>query len=354
MDPDSELGSLLNQLFEFAYPEDSEPPEEEWELDHLISLSPQFKVELVQGKFHVTRKVERKRKEKGQCLPGNRQRVYLAARAGGEEATHFFCKDCNGEDHEECEKTPVEVKHHLHPKHSLQLVSQKKKNRSSRKCFCCDEDLDKIFYYCEACDYAMNIVCADIPPVKTIHHPKWHDHALSLFPRRAFLTCNVCALADASSPIYMCPPCDFVVHLRCMNLPRVIRISRHPHRISFTPSFSDNQGDWSCGVCRKHIDNDYGDLDGVPEDIEEEEVEEPFLRISHGIIQHFSHRQHHLRLDENTGGDYDDDKECQACVMPIYFGKFYSCVECVFILHEACANLSRKIHHPIHPHLLTL
>ncbi|XP_024010122.1 uncharacterized protein LOC18014405 isoform X2 [Eutrema salsugineum] len=384
MDEDSELGSLIGQLFEFSDPSDLEPPEEEWELDHLISLSPQLKVELVQGKFHVTGKVQRKSQEKGQCLPGNRQRVYLAARVGGEEATHFLCKDCNGEDHEECEKTLVEVTHHLHPKHSLQLVSQKKKKSSSRiqprKCFCCDEDLDKIFYYCEACDYAMNIACTNKPPVLSIDHPKWHEHTLSLFPRRAFLTCNLCALSDASSPIYMCPPCDFVVHLRCMKLPRVIRISRHPHRISFTPSFSDNQGDWSCGVCRKHIDNDYGgyscnkndcsyaahsrcatqsnvwdgiDLDGVPEDIEEE-VEEPFLRISHGIIQHFSHQQHHLRLDDNTGGDYDDNKECQACVTPIYFGKFYSCVECDFILHEACANLSRKIHHPIHPHLLTL
>ncbi|CAN8237418.1 unnamed protein product [Cochlearia groenlandica] len=40
--------------------------------------------------------------------------------------------------------------------------------------------------------------------------------------------------------------------------------------------------------------------------------------------------------------------------MPIYSGNLYICKECDFIIHEACANLSRKIHHPIHPHPLTL
>ncbi|KAL9307639.1 putative chromatin regulator PHD family [Arabidopsis thaliana] len=247
----------------------------------------------------------------------------------------------------------------------------------TRKCFCCEEDLEKIFYYCSDCDYAMNIVCAEKPPVLYIDHPNWHQHTLALFPRQAFLTCNVCALADASSPIYMCPPCDFVVHLRCINLPRVIRISRHSHRISFTPLF--DQRDRSCGVCRENIDNDFGgyscikddcsygahsrcatqrnvwdgiELEGVLEEIEEEV--EPFVTISDGIIQHFSHQQHHLRLDENKDRDYDDSKQCDACITPIYFGNLYYCMQCSFILHEECANLSRKIHHPIHPHMLSL
>jgi hypothetical protein len=318
-----------------------------------MSLSPQWKVQLVQGKFHVTGKIERKNQEKGKCQPENRHRLYLAK---GEEASHFICKDCNGEDHIECEKTPVEVKHLLHPKHSLQLVSQKSSIIQTRKCFCCDEDLKKIFYYCTGCDYDMNIACAEKPPVLFIDRPKWHADTLALFQRQAFLTCNVCAVADSSSPIYMCPPCDFVVHQRCTGLPRVIRISRHRHRISFTTSF--DEGDWSCGVCRRKIDNDYGgfscikdgcsyaahsrcatqknvwdgiDLEGVPEEIEEEEVE-PFVTISKGVIHHFSHQNHHLRLDENRDRIYDENKLCQACIMPIYFGNFFSCMQCDYIL----------------------
>ncbi|VYS47472.1 unnamed protein product [Arabidopsis thaliana] len=348
MDSDSELHTLITQIFALVTSADLvSESESEWGPDDLILLSPKFKVELVQGKFHVTGKVERKSKEKGICHLGSRVKLYLTR---GEDASHFRCKDCNGEDHEECEKTPVEVKHPLHPKHSLQLVSQKSSRIQTRKCFCCEEDLEKIFYYCSDCDYAMNIVCAEKPPVLYIDHPNWHQHTLALFPRQAFLTCNVCALADASSPIYMCPPCDFVVHLRCINLPRVIRISRHSHRISFTPLF--DQRDRSCGVCRENIDNNFGELEGVLEEIEEEV--EPFVTISDGIIQHFSHQQHHLRLDENKDRDYDDSKQCDACITPIYFGNLYSCMQCSFILHEECANLSRKIHHPIHPHMLSL
>jgi len=173
------------------------------------------------------------------------------------------------------------------------------------------------------------------------------------------------------SPLWICGPSEVY------QLPHVIRISRHPHRISFTPSF--DQRDWSCGVCRRKIENDFGgyscikdgcsygahsrcatqsnvwdgkELEGEPEeDIEEIE---PFVRISDGIIHHFSHQHHHLRLDENTSRDYDEDKLCQACITPIYFGNFYSCMQCGFILHEKCAALSCRLHHPIHPHMLTL
>lgn len=41
------------------------------------------------------------------------------------EATQFRCRDCNGEDPEECEKTSVEIKHPHHPKHYLQLTFHK-------------------------------------------------------------------------------------------------------------------------------------------------------------------------------------------------------------------------------------
>lgn len=182
----------------------------------------------------------------------------------------------------------------------------------------------------------MNIACVDKAIISHVDCPKWHEHQLALFPRHASLTCNVCALSDSISPIYMCPPCDFVVHLKCINLPRVIRISRHPHRICYKQSF--DEGNLFCSVCCRKIDNYYGgyscvkdgclyaahsrcatrrnvwdglDLDGEPEEIEEE-IADPFVRISHGIIQHFHHEQHHMRLDEDMCRDYNDNKQCQA------------------------------------------
>ncbi|XP_010490814.1 PREDICTED: uncharacterized protein LOC104768509 [Camelina sativa] len=382
LEPEQELISLVLKIVSrafFIYPG--------W--NKLLCLCPQVQLRLEQGTFRVIERTTNYNKLT--CLPP--QWVIFKFARDGVQASHFLCEGCNGKDHQEYEKAPVEIKHSLHPKHSLQLVSFEDretrrflplltldlKDNENRACYCCDEFLEQVFYYCSACDFAIRFACVQKQPrLFPMDHPKWHEHTLALFPSQAPFPCNLCALTHSSScPFYICPPCDFVVHQSCLNLPHLIRISRHPHRISFTYSF--DQGDWSCGVCRKKMDNDYGgyscvkdgcsyaahskcatqsnvwdgiELEGVPEEIEEEL--EPFVTISDGVIQHFSHQHHHLRLDENTDREYDEDKLCQACVMPIYFGNFYSCMQCEFILHETCANLSRKLYHPIHPHLLTL
>ncbi|XP_023633599.1 uncharacterized protein LOC17875747 isoform X2 [Capsella rubella] len=364
LEPEPEFISLIYQIFSLVVSKDVE-----WK--KLIVLCPQGEVKLDQGTFHVVGEVLSNNNDKWKCLPLNWKRYWLTK----EDATHFLCRGCNGENHGEYVKAPIEIKHSLHPKHSLQLVLLN--GDRTRECYCCDKDLEEVFYYCSACDYAMNIACLETPRVLSVDHPKWHEHTLSQFPRMTSLTCNVCALTHSSCPFYMCPPCDFVVHQKCIGLPRVIRIYRHFHRLYFTLSF--DQGVRCCGVCRRKIDNDYGgysckkdgcsyaahskcatqsnvwdgkDLEGEPEeDIKEIE---PFVTVRDGIIRHFSHQHHHLKLDENTSRDYDEDKLCQACITPIYFGNFYSCMQCDFLLHEECAKLSRKINHPIHPHLLNL
>ncbi|KAL1217168.1 Protein VACUOLELESS GAMETOPHYTES [Cardamine amara subsp. amara] len=371
LEPEPELIILIHQIFSFVISMDLE-----WK--KLISFCPAAQVTLVEGKFHVVEEVSLRSNNKWHCLPVNWERFKSHGEEEEEGETYFRCRGCNGDNYQENKKAPVEIKQKLlHPKHSLKLVLLQEQS-ATRKCYCCDQDLLGIFYSCSACDSDIRFSCVEKPPVLYIDHLKWHEHRLALFPRQTSLTCNLCTLDNSTSAFYTCPPCNFVAHRSCISLPHVIRISRHYHRISYTSSF--DQGDWSCGVCRTRIDNDYGvyscikgscsyavhskcatqsnvwdgvELEGEPEDIEEEEVE-PFVKISDGIIQHFRHQHHHLRLDENIGRDYDENKQCQACVMPIYTGNFYSCMQCDFILHEDCAKLSRKIHHPIHPHILTL
>ncbi|CAA7053632.1 unnamed protein product [Microthlaspi erraticum] len=369
VEPELKLLSLIYQIFSLVISMNSK-----WE--KLISLSPQTHIRWQQGKFHMDMldtEVTRHHRNKWNCFPLNWEKFRLT----GEDATHVLCLGCFGQNHEEYNKAPVEMQHTLHRKQPLQLVLLS--NFCLKKeCYCCDEYLRGVLLFCSTCGFAMNLGCVGKQHVLSIYHPKWHEHPLALFPRQTSLTCNLCALAEPSSPLYMCPSCDFVVHLRCTNVPRVIRICRHPHRISFTHSL--DQGDCSCSVCRTNIDKHYGcyscvkdgcsyvahsrcatqsnvwddkELEGELEEAEEE-VAEPFVKIREGVIQHFSHQEHHLTLDTNTCKDYDDSKLCQACISPIYFGNFYSCMQCDFILHEECANLSRKIHHPIHPHLLTL
>ncbi|KAL9281543.1 putative chromatin regulator PHD family [Arabidopsis thaliana] len=389
LEPEPKLISLIHRIFSLVMSMNSKSK-------NFISLCPQVQVILKEGKFHVIEKglwsrnqkwddlasdvstearVFSWRHNKWDCLPFNWEKFILPR----EEGTHFVCRGCYGENHEDNSKAPVEIKHPLHPKHSLQLASFN--DDKTRQCYCCHEvlrdDTASMFYFCSPCDFGLKFTCAKKSPVLSIGQPKWHEHTLALFPSQDSQTCSLCALKHSNLLFYICPPCDFIVHQSCFSLPHVIRISRHRHCISFTHSFP--KGDWICGVCRRKINNDYGGYhcikngclyavhskcatqtnvwDGIEREGEfEEEVEElePFVTISDGIIQYFSHAHHHLTLDESTDKDYDENKLCQACIMPIYFGNSYSCLQCDFIIHEECANLSRRLHHPIHPHLLTL
>ena len=360
--PEPELMSLIHRIFSLVISMNSKSRK-------LISVCPQVKVKFEKGRFHVIDVISWRSNNKWHCLPSSWDMFRLTE----EDATHFRCEGCNGENHKEYDKAPLEINHALHPKHPLQLVLLQH-NSSTRKCYCCDEDLNKLFYYCLACDIAINLACVDKPTVLSIENPKNHEHTLTLFPRYISLTCDSCALTDSNCPFYICSPCGFAVHQNCISLPRVIKMSRHHHRISLTPSLG--QGDWSCGVCRKKMDNDYGgyscrkdgcwyaahskcatrndvwdgiEIEGIPEEVDEENEEDESSEMTSG-----SSHQHRFRRYEDTGRDYDENKMCQACIMPIYFGNFYSCVGCDFIFHEECLGFPPEINYPLHPHLLTL
>ena len=242
-------------------------------------------------------------------------------------------------------------------------------------CSCCEEPIFNLFYQCTTCEVSMHTVCAMSPIPFVLDHPKSHPHPLTFFPTQDSLVCHICSLIRNFDPTYICIQCVFVIHRDCIGFPLVIRISRHPHRISFT--FSPQSGLLTCGVCRQSVDDRYGayvcnkcdayfvhskcalhlmmwdgkDLDGVPDEDDMIDDGEPFQRIADGIILHPFH-SHHLRLEIFKA--YDGKKYCRGCVLPIYEGQFYSCMECDFLLHESCANAPRMIRHPLYPHPLTL
>lgn len=339
----------------------------------IVSLCPKAEVEFKDGRFHLTGEIQPINEEKCESDYKKGQKWQIG------NSQYYYCEKCNGRDHHKYGKILPELTYPLHPKHPLQLVYFRRFKRI-KECYCCENILKSFFYYCPVCEFCMNVGCVEKTTHLHIDCPKKHEHTLALFPRQTSLTCNVCALDNSRGPIYMCPPCDFVLHKRCRNLPSVIKISRHGHRISFKHSFVF--GDWSCGVCRKMVNSDYGgyscntedcsyvahsrcatrknvwdgkELEGVPEDTDAVEDERPpYVEIGDRIIRHFRHEDHLLKLEEDTDRVFDENKRCQACIMPIYDGKFYSCTQCGFILHKICANLSRTTHHALHPHPLNL
>ncbi|CAH8356320.1 unnamed protein product [Eruca vesicaria subsp. sativa] len=265
----------------------------------------------------------------------------------------YWCEKCCIAYHKECLEPPRQIKVLYHPKHPLQLhcLSVYDGRDHMIMCNCCGEcsNDDGLYYCCSICNFNLHTVCAIKQNILSINHPKRHDHTLIYFPRKNSLVCDICALGDDKCFIYICYQCDFVVHKLCLNLPTTIRISRHDHRLSFTPSLSNE--DWSCGVCRKTVDKNYGEyscvkgcdyavhskcatrrdlwdgkeLEGEPE-IEYEELK-TFEEIGDGIIQHFSHPKHHMKLEKESD-KVDDEKWCQACILPIYEEKVSIMEDC--------------------------
>lgn len=271
---------------------------------------------------------------------------------------YYFCDYCDKIYHKECVESPLKIKHPYHLDHPLQLYF----HFYYYECLCCGRRANLMAYYCTICHAFMHPICAMKLVPFIIDQSKRHDHPLTFFPRQNSLTCNVCGLTRKNYPTYVCLRCNFVAHNDCMYSPRIIKISRHHHRLSYIRPLPS--GNWSCGVCRQIVEGGYGaytcdkcsdfvvhsrcalgkdvwdgeELEGVPEDDDITQDDEPFVVISEGVILHFIH-EHHLRVESNI--IYDENKLCQACVLPIFEGNLCSCMKCDFILHETCAKSCR-------------
>ncbi|KAH0908093.1 hypothetical protein HID58_031414 [Brassica napus] len=271
-----------------------------------------------------------------------------------------------------------EVNHPYHSLHPLKLFKGPPPDYSDGKCRLCGRNVDKeLFYHCSSCNFTLDWRCVVNPPPQSLMDLKAHDHQLTLLPRLDSFTCNACGLKGERSP-YICVPCGFMIHQECLKLPRVININRHDHRVSRTSVLGDAAMNSVCGVCRKKVDWKYGgfsckrcpsyvvhskcatredvwnrkELEGIPEEEGEEDIE-PYVVIDDNTIQHFSHKDHHLRLHGNNIL-YEDNKRCSACTHPIGLHSFYRCMDCDFSLHQNCAKCPKKKRHVLHYERLTL
>ncbi|KAF3498330.1 hypothetical protein DY000_02057347 [Brassica cretica] len=107
-------------------------------------------------------------------------------------------------------------------------------------CFRCgpvnenDEDYDwnNIHYYCEICKLVFHEDCYMFPqgaecmwqdPPFTIINSGSHEHPLTLFPRPLTEPCSsVCVLGGNMEVGYACDPCNYLVHLKCIQPPQAI------------------------------------------------------------------------------------------------------------------------------------
>ncbi|KAG7613614.1 Zinc finger PHD-type [Arabidopsis suecica] len=274
----------------------------------------------------------------------------------------YSCLGCELYFHVGCIHLSKEVNHPCHSDHPLMLVESESLTDNDKKtCFLCGQQPHGILYHCSICNFTLCIGCIKSPPPLVVENVKTHKHPLTFFPRGVYCTCNVCGVKGLILS-YMCLQCGFAVHCSCVDLPQVMNINRHDHRISFTQHLGP--GYLNCGVCRRSVcqfngaysclvcpnyavhsrcATRYDIWDGVELEGKAENIEDiaPFKVVGDDLIRHFSHSKHSLRLHKNNI-IYDDSTRCEACGHPVEFGRIYNCEECCFILHEKCANLPMK------------
>ncbi|CAN7070408.1 unnamed protein product [Brassica oleracea var. botrytis] len=286
---------------------------------------------------------------------------------------NYRCSLCRLNFEIRCSMLALEIDYPYHPKHPLKILTKEEHHFSDGKCLICGEELGLKFYHCSICKFSVDVGCVRDPPPLTILFPKAHEHQLSLTPRKISFDCDACGMAGDRSP-YSCQQCYFMIHQICIDLPEIINVNRHEHRLSRRLHLSP--GSWLCGFCHKKVDWSYGvyscsicpkyaihskcairddvwdklELKGIPE--EPQDIE-PFKVIDENLICHFSHEEHYLQLNKE-GIISGRSIRCEACVLPIYSQPFYRCVQCDFILHKTCACLPRKKRHFYHDKPLTL
>ncbi|XP_009140193.1 uncharacterized protein LOC103864185 [Brassica rapa] len=273
----------------------------------------------------------------------------------------YKCDRCDFYVHEECIDPNIPSRH----KHPLKLTSTHKRYET---CCLCEKDRLILLYQCLPCAFRICIQCVRRPLI--LKPNKTHKHELHQVPIKLSFTCDACGLCSSEYP-YICLQCCFIIHRKCIFLPRVIYINRHDHRIAHV--FSLGPGNWICGVCRAPVNGIYGaysclicsyavhskcatagelwdgrELEGTPE--KEEEESKPFQVIDQNLIKHFSH-EHNLKV---SLGLEEEDKHCYACTLPFNSERCYRCTQCDFILHDACANLPLQKRHPVSNKKLTL
>lgn len=171
-------------------------------------------------------------------------------------AAGYSCSSCKFGAHIRCIDFPDTISLPCHSIHPLKIVPTNSIGYTDGKCHFCRNPLgDDRMYHCSMCNFSLDLDCSRNPPPPTIYNKRSHKHAFTLMPILVCFTCNACGMIGDRNP-YVCLECGFMLHKDCIDLPRVVEINRHDHRVSRT--YQLGHGDWVCGVCREKMNWSYG------------------------------------------------------------------------------------------------
>ncbi|KAF7851827.1 hypothetical protein BT93_L2601 [Corymbia citriodora subsp. variegata] len=264
----------------------------------------------------------------------------------------YGCERCEYFLHESCAKLPLEWEHLCPGQHPLKLQVA-----MYHYCDLCAKRIEGYMYSCEQCNFALDVLCAQMPPtrpgrrvtdtrqkVRDIRKRHFcHEHVLTGSVKREEdrVLCSGCK-KRCSGLTYACDECKFYLHEGCYELPREYEHFFHPlHKLTLqnsqlgvycTACEKKCRGfTFSCRECKFH-------MDVVCTMMAKKVTCDPA-----SYIKHFSHG-HPLKVINEEW-----NTKCSACnKQRLDLSVTYGCKKCRVWLHKSCAQLPQKIEHFFH------
>lgn len=148
----------------------------------------------------------------------------------------------------------------FHPTHFLQGYAPSSNHYNGRICVICENwnSTRPNCTYCHACDLCFHKECSTgLMKNLTIDRQETHEHTLTFIRQKNSFNCVACGRVSSNSKMkyykmhemnmYGCLPCNFFIHRDCMYLPKVIKLTRHWHRLFHT--LQDPNYNTKCRLC---------------------------------------------------------------------------------------------------------
>ncbi|XP_010541597.1 PREDICTED: uncharacterized protein LOC104814999 isoform X2 [Tarenaya hassleriana] len=308
----------------------------------------------------------------------------------------YGCVYCLYFIHEWCIDLPREIRHPVHPPHSLRRLNYVQHGERKIICNACQDMIYGIPFGCIECKFNLHIECAD-SLLRGLEHES-HSHALFYVARNALYAftrekpCHICKSSGKyfKNSYYRCVKCDLNFHLECLKLPSLLSSrSRHPHPL-WCKTF-DESCDNHCEFCETVISDGshayyckecefYAHVECI---FRKEKPSPMYLRSLYSYDAEDVSRGNEGTDGGSYSGDTDGDQlkifdvththmlqrfddmggvsntSCSVCKHKLDI-RAYRCVfhvsgKCEFVAHEACAKLGQQSTRRFHrSHPLTL
>ncbi|MBA0869629.1 hypothetical protein Goshw_000793, partial [Gossypium schwendimanii] len=224
--------------------------------------------------------------------------------------------------HKKCLDLPIEVNHLFHSQHPLVLQF----NSQRLPCQICQITQPRgLVYCCSPCEFTLHIACVERPT--RINHPCHRDHPLILQLNFKSLLCQICRETQALSPAYYCSACKFGVHVRCVSPKPSIKGEIHEHPFTLfwrqVPFICDACG--TSGACTSYICSPCGLI-----------VHESCISLQ-PIIKRFPRHGHSISHTFILGKYEIKSGKCKICHEEVNSKHgCYCCSDCNYIVHTNC------------------